>query len=159
MAHPGPFIAESDLLAWESMHLTRFTDYGLRTLIYLAVQPDKRRVTIKEVVEVYGLSRDHVVKVVHRLGKLGYVETFRGKSGGFRLAHAPEEINVGAVVEQLEPSFNMAECGNPVCRLSPSCRLQGILKEATTEFKSVLRRYTLTDLITHEGKVKRLLGV
>ncbi len=141
------------------MNLTRFTDYGLRTLIYLAVQPEGRRVTISEVTEAYDLSRDHVVKVVHRLGQLGYIETTRGKGGGFTLAQAPQAINVGEVVGALEPTMDMVNCDSPVCRLSPACRLKGLLREATQAFMGVLSEYSLADLVKAKRKTRELLGI
>ena len=141
------------------MHLTRFTDYGLRTLIYLAVQSSDKRVTISEITETYDLSRDHVVKVVHRLGQLGYIDTVRGKGGGFSLARQPDDINIGGVIADLEPSLDLVDCENPVCRLTPSCRLKGVLHEASGAFMDVLSGYTLADLVKRKQRTRELLGV
>lgn len=141
------------------MHLTRFTDYGLRTLIYLAVQPTDKRVTISEITAAYDLSRDHVVKVVHRLGQLGYIDTVRGKGGGFSMAMDAKLINVGKVIEDLEPSLDLVDCENPVCRLNPSCRLKSILREATGAFMGVLSSYSLADLVRSKKRTRELLGV
>ena len=141
------------------MHLTRFTDYGLRTLIYLAVQDSGKRVTISEITEAYDLSRDHVVKVVHKLGQLGYIETVRGKGGGFSLGMKPDAINIGNVIEDLEPSLDVVDCENPVCRISPGCRLKGILHDATKAFMGVLGDYTLADLVKRRQQTRDLLGI
>lgn len=141
------------------MHLTRFTDYGLRTLIYLAVQKPGRRVTISEITDTYKLSRDHVVKVVHRLGQLAYIETVRGKGGGFLLAKEPRDINIAEVVEHLEPTLEMVNCEHPYCRLSPACRLKGVLRDATKSFMDVLQQYTLADLVKSGERTRDLLGV
>ncbi len=141
------------------MHLTRFTDYGLRTLIYLAVKSPEERVTISEITKTYDLSRDHVVKVVHRLGQLGYIDTVRGKGGGFSLARMPGEINIGKVIEDLEPSLDLVDCENPQCRLTPSCRLKGVLQEASGAFMGVLSAYTLADLVKRKQRTRELLGV
>ena len=141
------------------MHLTRFTDYGLRTLIYLAVAPSEKRVTISEITETFDLSRDHVVKVVHRLGQLGYIDTVRGKGGGFTLAQDPQAINIGEVIQHLEPSLELIDCETPYCRLNPGCVLKGVFRDATKAFLGVLADYTLGDLVKREQKTRELLGM
>lgn len=144
------------------MRLTVHTDYALRTLIYLAVLPD-RLGTIHEVATAYGISENHLTKVVHRLGQLGYVETVRGRRGGIRLARAPADIQIGAVVRDTEDDFALVDCGGPgssagPCRLLGGCVLQGALAEALSAFMSVLDRYTLADLAhPRDDMARRLL--
>lgn len=143
------------------MQLTRYTDYALRTLIYAGVAD--RSVTISEIAERYGISRNHLVKVVHHLGRIGYLETTRGKSGGLRLAKRPREINLGTFIRDVEPNFDLVECFNPEtdsCPITPACRLKGILGEAMEAFLSVLGKRTLADLIENEDRelLDQLLG-
>jgi Rrf2 family nitric oxide-sensitive transcriptional repressor len=143
------------------MQLTRYTDYALRTVIYLGVV--KRSATISEIAERYGISRNHLVKVVHHLGRIGYLETTRGKSGGLKLALPPAEINLGSFVRDLEPNFDIVECFNAAtdtCPITPACRLKNILGEALEAFLSVLNSYTLADLIEKEDSelINQLLG-
>lgn len=143
------------------MQLTRYTDYSLRTLIYLGASG--KSTTISEVAEAYGISRNHLVKVVHNLGKLGYIETSRGKSGGIRLAMAPEEINIGKVAREVEPTLEVVECFSAEanrCPIAPVCGLKGMLHEATEAFFKVLEGYRLSDIVGGSRRdLLTLLGV
>jgi Rrf2 family nitric oxide-sensitive transcriptional repressor len=134
------------------MQLTRYTDYGLRTLIYLALLPQGRRASIDEISSTYDISRNNVNKIVHQLGKAGIIETKRGKGGGFYLKRAPQELNVGDLVVLLENTLQVVECHTPLCRILPACKLKGILGQATQAFLDSLKAYTLADLLEDEAK-------
>jgi Rrf2 family nitric oxide-sensitive transcriptional repressor len=143
------------------MRLTRYTDYALRVLIYCGLAPDGR-VTIREIGEAYGISRNHLTKIVHDLGRLGYVATVRGKGGGLRLAMPPGEIRLGELVATLERDLALAECfgdGRCDCRIAGECRLQGMLAEALEAFFATLDRWTLADLLEPEAGLCRRLGL
>lgn len=143
------------------MQLTTFTDYSLRVLIYVGLCQD-RLVTIDEVADRYGISRNHVMKVVSRLGRLGYLETVRGNRGGMRLARRPELIGLGSVVRQSENDFGLVEClqdNDKLCVVEPACTLKAALIDALDAFLAVLDRYTLADLIKPEKKLANLLGI
>ena len=140
------------------MQLTRFTDYALRTLIYLGKNSD-RLVTIREIAEQHNLFENHLVKIVHKLAKLGYIETVRGKGGGMRLARRPDLINLGDVVRDAEENMNIAECfevGAISCTLLPSCVLKSVLIEAKKKFLDTLDLYTISDLINTQPKTSTL---
>ena len=139
------------------MQLTRHTDYGLRILIYLALLPKGRLSNVDEISKAYDVSRNNLNKIVHKLGKEGYIDTKRGKGGGFSLRLAPTDINIGEVVLLLENTMKVVDCETPTCRIMPACRLQGILNEATVSFVSVLKRYTLQDLL--DGQADKLISV
>ncbi len=131
------------------MQLTLYTDYSLRVLLYLA-QKEDGPATISEIADFYGISRNHLVKVVHHLGTIGLLHTTRGKGGGVRLAKAPSEIRIGEVVRATEPHFHLVECfdpGAPTCSVLNDCRLKGVLGEATRAFFQVLDGYTLADML------------
>ncbi|AWN37228.1 Rrf2 family transcriptional regulator [Methylobacterium radiodurans] len=129
------------------MRLTRYTDYALRTLIYLGLN-EPRQSSIGEIARAYGISENHLTKVVHQLGRLGLVRTIRGRGGGLRLALDPAEIVVGAVVRQTEEDLALVECfAGGACAITPSCRLRRVLGEALAAFLAVLDRYTLADLL------------
>lgn len=135
------------------MRLTSYTDYALRTLMYLATHPDQL-VTIQDIADVHGIAKNHLTKVVHQLGLLGVVETVRGRNGGLRLGKAPSQINIGAVVRYTEPDFFMAECfdrSKNECVLSPSCALKGVLHAATAAYMELLDAATL-ETLTSKGK-------
>ncbi len=129
------------------MQLTRYTDYGLRLLIYLALLPEGQRASIDEISETYDISRNNLNKVVHHLGKEGVIATKRGKGGGFCLNVAPQSINLGEVVVLLENTLQVVDCQSPACCIQPACSLKGILQQATTAFIDTLKQYTLADLI------------
>ncbi|NRA85084.1 MAG: Rrf2 family transcriptional regulator [Gammaproteobacteria bacterium] len=129
------------------MQLNRYTDYGLRLLTYLALLPPGQRASIDEISKVYDLSRNHINKIVHQLGKEGIIETKRGKGGGFSLARPPEQINIADMVILLEKSMLIINCQTPACRISPVCKLNGILLEAGNAFVASLRKYSLADLV------------
>lgn len=131
------------------MQLTLYTDYSLRALLYIGGKPD-RLVTIAEIADFYGVSRNHMVKVVHNLGALGYLQTVRGKSGGLRLAKPAHEIRISDVVKATEPHMDIQECFNMetnTCPLAGDCRLKGVLYQARSAFLGVLANQTLADLL------------
>ena len=135
------------------MRLTAFTDYTLRTLIYLGMHRESLA-TIQDIAELHDISKNHLMKVVHQLGMSGLVETVRGRNGGLRLRVEPARINIGAVVRHSESDFYMAECFAPEgsnCHLMPSCALKGVLAKATAAYLAVLDGQTLADLIATEA--------
>ncbi|MBA3479870.1 MAG: Rrf2 family transcriptional regulator [Lautropia sp.] len=143
------------------MRLTLYTDYSLRLLIYAALKPDDL-VNVSDVAKAYGISRNHLTKVVHQLGLAGYLETVRGKGGGLRLAKAPASIRVGDVVRQTEPDMALATCFRPIdgpCVILRSCLLRTALHEAREAFLHALDGYTLADLTTPAPDLLTLLGI
>jgi Rrf2 family nitric oxide-sensitive transcriptional repressor len=135
------------------MRLTIYTDYTLRTLMYLGLNQD-RLVTINDIAETHGISKNHLMKVVHKLGLSGMVETVRGRNGGLKLNKEPADINIGEVVRHSENDFYMAECfdrENNACVYAPACVLKGVLGAATAAYLAVLDGFTLSDLISKEA--------
>lgn len=131
------------------MRLTDYTDYALRVLMYIGARPG-RLVTIQEIADNHGISKNHLTKVVHRLGQAGLVTTMRGRLGGIRLARAPSSITLGAVVRMTEPDFTMVECFDETrntCTLSPTCVLKHALGRATSAYLQELDRMTLADVL------------
>jgi len=141
------------------MKLTTFTDYSLRVLIFLAAEPE-RRATIGEVAASFEVSEHHLTKVVHFLGKNGWLANVRGKGGGLRLALAPAQIVIGEVVRQTEGADHLAECfetDHGGCAIVRICRLRGVLGEAVEAFYAVLDRYTLADLVHNRSALAKVL--
>jgi Rrf2 family nitric oxide-sensitive transcriptional repressor len=141
------------------MRLTTFSDYTLRVLMYLALDPD-RLATIPEIAAAYGISENHLMKVVHQLGRAGVVEAIRGKGGGVRLARAPEDIPLGEIVRASEGNAPIVECFAPEangCRIAPVCRLAKILAQAFDALYDTLDDYTLADLVAQPRKLRRAL--
>jgi Rrf2 family nitric oxide-sensitive transcriptional repressor len=127
------------------MRLTRYTDFALRVLLYLGARPDGLA-SIASISRAYGVSQNHLMKVVNDLANAGYVATVRGRSGGVRLGRDPAGINIGAVVRHTEDSFQVVDCAS--CVIAPVCGLSGALDDAVTAFLAVLDGYTLADLMT-----------
>jgi Rrf2 family nitric oxide-sensitive transcriptional repressor len=149
-------VRHSNAASGDSMRLTRYTDYAMRVLLYLGAQPD-RTCSISEISRAYGISQNHLMKVVHDLGKAGYVASVRGRSGGIRLGRPAEEINVGAVIRQTEESFDLVDCGS--CVIAPACGLTCALREAVAAFMAVLDGYTLANLLTKRADMMGLFDM
>lgn len=140
------------------MRITRFSDYSLRVLIYLGAKDAKA--SIAEISVAFNISKNHLMKAVHNLVKLGYVGSIRGKAGGIFLSRTAKSIKLGDIIQQLEPDMDMAECFNKEsgsCTISPVCRLKGIFWEATESFLKTLNQYTLADLIQNKKDLSRLI--
>ncbi|MBF7053589.1 Rrf2 family transcriptional regulator [Halomonas sp. KAO] len=130
------------------MHLTRFTDYSLRVLLYLAVKGEERS-TITEIAERFEISRNHLMKVVQDLSHHGYITSIRGKHGGLLLRREPDSIVLGELIRRTERDLTLVECfgDDNECLITPACRLKQILAEALDAFMAVLDGYTLEDLL------------
>lgn len=130
------------------MQLTKHTDYALRMLIYLA-GIGERRASIAEVAETQDISQSHLMKVANNLAHAGFIDATRGRGGGIRLKGSPEDINLGAVVEALEPRCNLIDCTG--CKLVRKCSLPGVLDRALAAFRAVLREQTLSDILREDS--------
>ena len=143
------------------MQLTTFTDYSIRVLILLAVYEDEL-VSISQISEAYDISRNHLMKVVHQLGQLGFIETIRGRGGGIRLTRPAEDIVLGDVVRKTEPSLNIVECFDPTtdrCAITPACALRRALYEARSAFLGVLDNQSLADMLTQKQQLAEFLPI
>jgi len=130
------------------MQLTRYTDFGLRVLMYLTQDNGRATpATIPEIAARFDVSRNHMVKVVHFLAQQGWVATARGKGGGLRLAHLPTAYRVGDLVRALEHQGALINCAEPPCALNGLCRLSGVLADSLQVFYDALNRHTLADLV------------
>ncbi len=129
------------------MRLSRFTDIGLRALMYLGARGD--RTSARQVAEAYDVSKDHVIKSLQALAGLGLVESTPGRGGGFRLSCDPSDVRLGDLIRDLEPSMALAECfqAHSTCPLTPSCGLAGALSDAERAFIDALNRRSLADVI------------
>ena len=140
------------------MKLTSFSDYTLRVLMYLALSTE-RLSTIQAIAEAYGISENHLMKVVHRLAKGGLIESVRGKGGGIRLALPPDQIRIGRVLRAAEGDGPIVECfsDHNDCRIAPNCKLAGVLVHAFDALYASLDQYTLADLTSRPRPMMRQL--
>lgn len=144
------------------MQLKKYTDYALRVLIFTGMRSSEDLVSVQDISETFAISQHHLRKIVFDLNKKGLIETVRGRYGGIRLAQAPEKINVGTIVRDLEQDFHLLECFDKEtnhCILSPACKLKHALHEALEAFFKVLDQYTLADLIVNEEALLELMGL
>jgi Rrf2 family nitric oxide-sensitive transcriptional repressor len=142
------------------MKLTRFTDYSLRVLIYLGLKDDGR-VTIREISDAYGISRNHLMKVVSLLTRMGYLDARRGPGGGIALARPSKDIVIAQVVRDMEDDLNLVECfcEGGQCTIKPMCELRKVLNEALKAYLETLERYTLLDLLKPRAELIEILGM
>ena len=143
------------------MRLTQFSNFAIRVLMYAGLKGD-RPSAVPEMARAYGVSYDHLKKAAAELCRLGYLETVRGRLGGFRLARLPEEISIGAVIRATEGDVILVECfdaATNTCPLPGACQLRVALQEALVAFFAVLDRYTLADLIHAPAELAPLLGL
>ncbi len=138
------------------MQLTLFTDYALRVLIYVT-NKDKGLVTMREISDFYGISPDHLRKVIHTLAKAGYINSYRGKKGGIELAVESDQVFVGEVVKEMEGGEGIIDCEARDCLLTPDCVLKGAINAAMKAFYAQLNHYTLND-IAKGGRIQSYFG-
>lgn len=140
------------------MRLTTHTDYALRLLMLLAVEPDQVH-TIEKVAQRYDISRNHLMKVTQTLVQAGFVSSQRGRGGGLTLQRPAADISVGAIVRATEDSFALVECFDSQhnkCLITAACGLRGPLEEAIQAFLAVLDAYSLADLVKRPGSLRRM---
>ena len=142
------------------MKLTRFTDYSLRVLIYLGLK-ENGRVTIREISDAYGISRNHLMKVVSLLTRMEYLDARRGPGGGIALARPPSEIVIADVVRDMEDDLNLVECfcDDGKCVIKPMCELKSALSKALKAYLDTLEQYTLSDLLKPRTELARVFGM
>lgn len=140
------------------MRIAAYSDFALRLLMYAAIK-HPAYVTITEVSEAYGISKNHLMKVTHELALAGYLDTLRGRNGGLRLAKPAKEINVGRVVRLTETGSALVECFDPAtnrCVITPACKLKHVLHGALEAFFAKLEQTTLADLIADPRSLSAL---
>jgi Rrf2 family nitric oxide-sensitive transcriptional repressor len=140
------------------MRLTLHTDFALRLLMLLALEPDTLH-TIEEVANRYRISKNHLMKVAQTLSQEGFIESVRGRNGGLKLAKPAERINVGQVVRTTEDGMNLVECfarETNTCVVAGDCGLRGPLDEALAAFFAVLNKYSLADLVANPANYRRM---
>lgn len=142
------------------MQLTRFTDYSLRVLIYLGLNQDKW-VTIREISDAYGVSRNHLMKVVSFLTRNGYLVSQRGPGGGIRLKQAPGDVNLANVVLEAEGDMALVDCFRDDSEgvLTRDSRLCNVLSDALQAFLETLNQHSLLDILEPREELARRLGI
>lgn len=143
------------------MRLTLHSDYAVRILIHLGLS-DGRLVTIDEISKAYGISKNHLMKITHKLANEGYVISVRGRNGGLRLARSPRDINIGTMIRWTEHNSVHVECFDAAtnhCTIAPACGFRGALREAMEAYFNVLDRYCLADFLLPKCQMRELLEI
>ncbi|SAK70039.1 Rrf2 family transcriptional regulator [Caballeronia catudaia] len=146
------------------MRLTDYTDYALRALLYLSVRPSGLS-TIQEISDAFGISKNHLMKIVQQLGELGWVETVRGRNGGLRLSARSNDLTIGEIVRKTESDFAIVGCfadrgvATQPCVIQPHCRLRGVLAAARDAFLAELDKHTVGELAHPANELAALLGI
>lgn len=141
------------------MQLTRQTDYAIRVMMFLGIQQDDRLVTISDIAYHFDISRNHLMKIVHKLGQMDYIQTVRGKYGGLRLERDPATIKLGSLVRDFETTLDIIDCKKLTCPITGSCELKPIMQQAQEAFLGVIDQYTLKNLLTNPADLRSLLGL
>lgn len=141
------------------MQLTRQTDYAIRVMMFLGIQKDDRLVTISDIAYHFDISRNHLMKIVHRLGQKEYIQTVRGKYGGLRLERNPNSIKLGELVRDFETTLDVVDCKKLTCPITGSCDLKPIMQKAQEAFLAVIDEYTLQNLLNNPADLRSLLGI
>lgn len=144
---------QGEYLYCRGMKLSRYTDYALRALIYLAAH-DGGLVSIRQIAEAHGISQNHLMKIIQDLGRAGFVQTVRGRHGGLRLARPAAEITIGEVVRHTEEDEGLVDCST--CRIAEGCRLPTVIAEAREAFMTVLDQCRLTEVARTPGAFRHL---
>lgn len=139
------------------MQLTQHTEYALRILLYLSLQDKQKLINITEIAQSFSLPRNHIVKIVHKLGKLEFIRTTRGKGGGIQLNHSSDAIVIGDVVRKLEANLEIVNCEKTSCPILPACKLKNILDLAGDAFLQTLDMYSLADINQQPQMLLKLL--
>ena len=136
------------------MQLTKFTDYALRVLLFLAQNQDKR-VTIDDLANHYNVSRNHLMKIVHSLSVAGFIRSSRGRNGGLNLGMPANSITVADVILHTEKNMDLVECfeTGSNCMLESDCVLRHVLHRAQDSFMEVLSLFSLTDIIERQNRL------
>lgn len=129
------------------MRLSLYTDFALRALVYLGANRDGKPVSAAQIAAKYRVSRHHLHKVAQGLRKLGYVRSISGRYGGLQLALAPDQLNIGQIVESMEGSGRLVDCRRGPCPLHGGCLLKGALDRAERQFIDELKKYTVADIL------------
>jgi len=129
------------------MRLTRFSDIGLRVLMYLAKESRASSVTVAEIAQQFAVPHNHLVKVVGTLAKMGWIDATRGRNGGIRMAIDPATLRIGGVLRVLEGDAEVVDCEGIGCRLSSDCRLRHVLQQGVEAFYRAMDTYTLAEIV------------
>ena len=129
------------------MQLTKFTDFGLRVLMYLAAMPEQGVVTVGELAQRFEIPKNHLNKVVNRMVKQGWVIATPGRNGGVRMGQAPETLHLGDILRAMEGHTELVDCNQPPCALRGNCYLKRVLDIGQREFYAGMNRYSLAELV------------
>ncbi|MFQ6404855.1 Rrf2 family transcriptional regulator [Methylophilus sp. 'Pure River'] len=136
------------------MQLNKFTDIGLRVLMYLSQSRFDQQVTIDEIASTFDLPRNHLIKVITRLNKLGWIKATRGRNGGLELNPESLQLRIGDILRELENTTELINCEKPMCRFHGDCLLKGALQTGLESFYAHMNQHRLFDIVNHNTREK-----
>lgn len=137
------------------MKLSLYSDYALRIMIHLATHPG-RLASIGEIAQLYGVSRNHLMKIVQDLARAGFIQTLRGRGGGIRLGRPAEQIRLGQLIRHTEGGGPLVDCST--CLIATACNLPPVFAEAMDAFLAVFDRYSLADMVASGDELRLLFS-
>ena len=128
-------------------------EYALRILGHLAAAPAEAR-NVEQIALAVGIPHSYTAKVLQRLRAGGFLESTRGRGGGFRLARRPAAVRLLDVVDHLDDGTGFDGCllGQTTCSDRDACPLHTYWSRARALRDSMLHCVTLADL-GHGGAV------
>ena len=139
------------------MHITKYTDYSLRTLMYLALQPAGELASIADISATFDISRNHLMKIVTDLANLGLINSVRGRGGGISLGLRADQINIGRLMRRIEPNEAIVDCDSGPCLFQEVCVLSQAIEDAKDAFFAELDKYSLADLVKQKASLERVI--
>lgn len=136
------------------MQLNKFTDIGLRVLMYLSQPRLDQQVTIDEIATTFDLPRNHLIKVITRLNKLGWIKATRGRNGGLELNQDSLQLRIGDILRELENTTELINCEKPLCQFHGNCLLKGALQTGLEAFYAHMNQHRLIDIVNNNTREK-----
>ena len=151
------------------MKITAQEEYGLRCLLKVAQAQDGNSLTLHEIAAAEGLSVPYAAKLLSVLRQAGFLDSVRGRSGGYRLALPPQQIGLGSLLLTLgdplfdEPGYCERHAGTAEgvngCVHNNDCSLRSLWQTLEQWMRHSLDQVTLADLMQKNVSIAELLRV
>jgi Rrf2 family protein len=137
------------------MKLSKRGEYALRALIDLGIAHELGRpiLRVSELVEKERLPKKFLEQILYQLKGAGYIDTQRGKSGGYMLARPMREISLGGIVRLIDGPLAPIACVSVTayerctCPDEEHCGLRMLMLDVRNAIARILDRYVLADIV------------
>lgn len=137
------------------MAITQKCQYAIRAIYELSRRVDEGPCKIGAVAEVQGIPVRFLENILNNLKSAGFVDSARGKDGGYFLTRRPSDITVGEVIRFVQGNLGPVECGDglsDICNLYNSCVFRPLWERAQEALESVYDGTTFQDLVDSSGE-------